>query len=335
MDLLILYGGILVASYFLASRLRKYGDKFGFLDKILNIVVFAIIFIMGLRMGANEEIISQLGTIGIQAVGITVFVVAGSIIFVSIARRLMGIDRYAHLKKAAAEEDENIETVEINTEVVDAEESEEEKGNTWGFTIGILLCVAAGMAIGYLLLPELVDDIDKFQAFSGDMIVVGLCSLLACIGFGMGLTGQIVRSLKAAGFRILLFPVAAIGGSVAFGALYGLISPLTVREAMAISVGFGWYTLAPSIISDAGYAVAGAVSFMHNVIRETLGIIIVPAAAKYLGYIECSSIPGVASMDVCLPIVEKSCNEETVVYSFSIGLLMVIMVPVLLPLILG
>ena len=119
------------------------------------------------------------------------------------------------------------------------------------------------------------------------------------------------------------------------GVLYGLLSPLTVGEAVAVSAGFGWYTLAPSMITEAGHAVAGAISFMHNVIRETLGIIIIPLAAQKIGYIEATAIPGVSAMDVCMPIVERSCNQETLVYSFCTGALMCIVVPLLVPLVIG
>ena len=74
---------------------------------------------------------------------------------------------------------------------------------------------------------------------------------------------------------------------------------------------------------------------MHNVIRETLGIIIIPLAAKKIGYIEATAIPGVAAMDICLPIVERSCRSETVVYSFCMGMMMSAAVPLLVPLIIG
>ena len=89
------------------------------------------------------------------------------------------------------------------------------------------------------------------------------------------------------------------------------------------------------MLTEAGFAVAGAVSFMHNVIRETLGIVLIPIAAKKIGYLECTSIPGVAAMDVCLSIVERSCRAETVVYSFCTGALMCVCVPVVVTLAIG
>ena len=111
--------------------------------------------------------------------------------------------------------------------------------------------------------------------------------------------------------------------------------PMTLREGLAISAGFGWYTLAPSVISGAGHAVAGAVSFLHNVLRETLGIILLPLAASKIGCIEAVTLPGTCAMDVCLPIVERSCSAETLPYSFTTGMAACLFSALLVPLIMG
>ena len=166
-------------------------------------------------------------------------------------------------------------------------------------------------------------------------MVAGLTVLLGIIGFNMGLTGEMAKHLKGIGLSVIVIPCLAITGSLIGGAVYGMISSLTVREGIAISAGFGWYTLAPGLITEAGHTVAGAVSFMHNVMRETLGIIGIPLFARYIGYLECTAVPGVAAMDVCLPIVEKSTRQETMVYSFVTGFFMCLSVPVIVPLMIG
>ena len=74
---------------------------------------------------------------------------------------------------------------------------------------------------------------------------------------------------------------------------------------------------------------------MHNVIREVSGIILIPVAAKKIGYLEAASIPGIAAMDVCVPIVARACRPDTVIYSFSIGLIMCVVTSVGVPLAMG
>ena len=336
MTLLLLYWGIMILCYLLAGRMAGFKDKFSFVSGALNVVIYILVFVMGLRMGANEEVTSSLGTIGLQSLFITVFTVAGSMLAVTVLRKILGLNRQGEpmgkecepekLVSGSAHEDENKEG---------AEQKLQQEGGAAKTTVLILLCVAIGMLMGYLAIPRIFTDNAAFQDMSGNLLIVGICILLGLVGFNLGLEGDVIKSLKSAGIRIILFPLAAIAGSLILGSLYGLVSPLTVREAAAVSAGFGWYTLAPSVIAEAGHAVAGAVSFMHNIIRETLGIIIIPLAAKKFGYIESTAIPGVAAMDICLPIVEKSCRAETVVYSLCMGMMMSAAVPLLVPLIIG
>ena len=200
---------------------------------------------------------------------------------------------------------------------------------------GVKELVLAGMLLGYFVIPEIFEDTDRFQEMSGDWLVAGICLLLGTVGFNLGLSGGIFEKFKGMGVSVIIIPVAAVAGSLICGTLYSFLSPMTMRECIAVSAGFGWYTMAPSVITEAGFAVAGAVSFMHNVIRETLGIVIIPLAAKKIGYLEAISIPGVAAMDVCLPIIEKSCRTETIVYSMCTGALMCVTVPIAVPLAIG
>ena len=159
--------------------------------------------------------------------------------------------------------------------------------------------------------------------------------MLGSVGFSMGLDGSIVRVLRGAGLGVVLVPIFSVIGSLLAGVVYSLLSPMTLREGLAISAGFGWYTMAPSVISGAGHAVAGAVSFLHNVLRETMGLIFLPLIASKIGYIEAVTIPGTASTDLCLPLVEKYCNPETMAYSFCTGMLMCLSCAALVPLIIG
>lgn len=324
MALLALYWGIMIACYAAASKLRAKADRFAFVEEFLNIVIYILVLIMGLRMGANREVTSNLDVIGLQAVGITIFVVGGSILFVFGARKLLGLNRQG-----------------IRNDITDEEKSggcgiqEEESAGGMKTTLIILAFVAAGMLLGYFVIPEIFEDTDRFQEMSGDWLVAGICLLLGTVGFNLGLSGGIFEKFKGMGVSVIIIPVAAVAGSLICGTLYSFLSPMTMRECIAVSAGFGWYTMAPSVITEAGFAVAGAVSFMHNVIRETLGIVIIPLAAKKIGYLEAISIPGVAAMDVCLPIIEKSCRTETIVYSMCTGALMCVTVPIAVPLAIG
>ena len=321
MAMLVLYWSIMIACYFLASRLRAHAAKFKFVDKLMSLSVYALVLLMGLRMGADEEVTSSLGSIGVQALLVTVLTAAGSMLGAFAVRKLLHIDRHACPAGAA----------------VDEKEAAHEKADVSGarMSLIILLMVVVGMLLGHLVIRRVCTDLSAFQACSGDWLVVWLCIMLGLIGFNMGLDGSITRILRGAGLGVILVPVFAVLGSLLAGAIYAAVSPMTLREGLAISAGFGWYTMAPSVIASAGHTMASAVSFLHNVLREMLGIILLPVIADKIGYIEAVTIPGTASGDVCLPIVEQACSSETVAYSFCTGLFMTACSAILVPIIMG
>ena len=181
------------------------------------------------------------------------------------------------------------------------------------------------------------EALSGFDAASGYGLIAFLCILLFCVGFDLGLSGTVISSIRKVGARAFAFPFAAVLGSLIAGSAAGIFFGFSIREGLAISAGFGWYTYAPTVIASAGseYMVASAVSFMHNVIREVAGIVLIPILAKKAGYIEVTGIPGVAAMDVCMPIVERSCRHDTVVYSFAVGLLMCVVTSTLVPIAMG
>ena len=161
--------------------------------------------------------------------------------------------------------------------------------------------------------------------------------LIAIIGFDLGLSGTVAANLKSVGLKVLAFPLAILAGTMLAGGGAAMAFGFSLKESIAICAGFGWYSYAPAIITAAGpqYAVAGAVAFLHNVMRETAGIIFIPLAARKLGYLEAISIPGIGTMDVCMPIVEQSCRQDTVVYGFVSGFLLCIFTSFSVPVLMG
>lgn len=328
MGLLLLYWSFMVAAYIIAAKNRHREEKLAFIQKLLMPVVYILCFIMGLRMGVNEQVTSNLGTIGLQSLIITIFAVGGSMVFITIVRKIMKMDKFGSLK--GSNEDGSSET--------ESKEKQKLSKSDIQSTCIILGLVVIGMLGGYFVIAGMIPQIlDEFDLISGHSLTVFLCCLLFCVGFDLGMQGTVISSIKAVGARALAFPFAAVAGSLIIGTAASMFFGFTMREGIAISAGFGWYTYAPTVIASAGseFMVTSAVSFMHNVIREVSGIVLIPILAKKIGYLEMTGIPGVAAMDVCMPIVERSCRHDTVVYSFAVGLLMCIVTSLLVPLAMG
>ncbi len=327
MILLLIYWTFLAAGYVIADRLRKTDVNFSWVQPALMWTIYTLCFIMGLRMGVNEDVTGNLGTIGVMALVIAIACIGGSMLAVFILRLLFGIDRYGNLK-GMEEEASSGNAMSENNESSAALKS----------TVIILILIVGGMILGALVLAKKFSNLlSVFDEISNIGLVVLLCVLLLLVGFEVGKSGTLISTLRRAGFRVLAFPIAAVLGTVVFGVAVCMLMGFTARVGAAICMGFGWYTYAPVVIAEAGnqFMVASAVAFMYNVIREVTGIVFIPVIAKKIGYIEATSVPGVAAMDICMPIVERSCRPDTVVYSFTMGAAMCLATSIGVPLLMG
>ena len=361
MYLLLIYWAFLAAGYFAGNRMKKAGRDAGAFGALMMLTVYGLCFCMGMRMGVNEQVTSNLGTIGLEALIITFACIAGSILAVFLLRKILGMDRFGELSRAKAGQTdagrmENIQTANGHQAPEPAKNIQTKTGQTGTSgipadgdgsgsagtdlrsTVILLSVVAAGMILGAFVLARRGEDfLGRFDSGSSLAMIILLCILMTLVGLDMGHSGTVIDSMRKAGLRILLFPLASMIGTMAFGICACLLFGFSPRESAAIPIGFGWYSYAPVVIAGAGsqYIVAGAVSFMHNVIREVTGIILIPAAAARIGYLEAATIPGIAAMDVCVPIVNRACGPDTVVYSFAIGAVMCAVTSVGVPLIMG
>ncbi len=330
---LILYLGITLLGFVLGSRFRERKNMFGWTSKVQLVALIILVLLMGMRMGSNEEVIANLSTIGLSALLMTAVILACSIAAIWLARHAMGIDRYGRLKASGGME---AAAGKSDSATEGAEEDAESTSGGSSTTVAIIASVAAGMAIGYLVIRKVfAGNMEQFDDMAGLGIKIGLCLLLIFIGLDLGLDGTVIDNFKKVGLRILVFPVVVMVGTLVGAAACSLFMELSLKECLAIGAGFGWYTLAPGIIMENGYVTASAVAFLHNVMRELFSIIFIPLAAKKIGYIETTGMPGAAAMDVCLPIVEKSTRSDIAVYSFVSGVILSTAVPILVPLIIG
>jgi uncharacterized membrane protein YbjE (DUF340 family) len=150
----------------------------------------------------------------------------------------------------------------------------------------------------------------------------------------LGREGTIFENFKKAGWRVMIFPFVIMAGSLLGVVISSLFLPLSVQDALCIGSGFGWYSLAPIMLTEYSVEIS-AISFMHNVMRELCAILFIPVVAKRIGYIECISLAGAAAMDVGLPIVERSTRGDIAAYSFISGVVLSAAVPIMVGFMMG
>ena len=309
-----IYVALVAAGILLGGR-QLWGARTSFwLGKLQLVSLLALIVALGIRLGADEQVMSSLGQIGLASLTVTLFSMAGSLIAVTLLRRfVLRLDRFARDGGTAAEEASGSGT--------------EEKADN-SLTKWIVLAVAAGMGVGYFVFSG------RSTAWCGRVIDVGLYLLLFLVGFDMGQQGNVLRDIRNAGFRVLLVPFTAAAGTLVFAFAAGFLLPLRLKETVAVSAGFGWYSLAPTLLEPYSLTVS-AIAFLSNVLREIFSIVAIPFIARSVGYLECVALPGAAAMDTVLPVIVGATHERVTVYAFISGLILSFLVPVLVPIIIS
>ena len=191
-------------------------------------------------------------------------------------------------------------------------------------TFKIILAVILGTVAGFFV-PE------NWYGATDILLTIGLCLLLFFVGIDIGKNKNVLKDIKKTGIMFFLVPIGVVIGSLlgAIGVGYLLGYPL--NESGAIGSGLGWYTLSSIIIAPYSSELS-VLAFLTNVVREIFAIALIPVVAKYIGYVESISTAGATAMDTTLPIISRNTNSETAILSFSTGLILSILVPILVPL---
>lgn len=93
MGLLLLYLGLAFVGYLVGNRLMPKGRNYKWIAKVQMVAVAILIFTMGARIGADKEIVSGLGEIGMIALILTVAAITGSVVMVFILRKFLKTDK--------------------------------------------------------------------------------------------------------------------------------------------------------------------------------------------------------------------------------------------------
>lgn len=98
-----LYLGVIALGALVGSRRAVRGKELTWLGRLQTVVLILLIFTLGVEIGADEQVVASLGSIGLSALVITLFVLAGSVLAVLLIRKCMGLDRQGR-SAAPAEE---------------------------------------------------------------------------------------------------------------------------------------------------------------------------------------------------------------------------------------
>ncbi len=161
---------------------------------------------------------------------------------------------------------------------------------------------------------------------SEQLFTVALIALLFIFGLSFAVDKDAVQKMKRAGLRIIAFPLLVALGSLVGGFVAGIVLQINLSGSMAVSSGYGWYTLSGPMMGQILGSRWGTLGFTANFFRELITIVTIPLMIRLDKHAPVASGGG-TTMDTTLGIIVRYCGKETIILAFSNGLILSIIAP--------
>jgi len=195
-------------------------------------------------------------------------------------------------------------------------------------SLTILFCFIVGVLAGLFAdLPAWVTE--------SDLTLWVLYALIFFVGIGIGGDATTFSVLKKSNVRIFLIPAAIIVGSLAGAAGASLfLADVSVKDAMAIGSGLGYYSLSSIYITEMRGEVLGTIALLSNILREIFTLLAAPLLVAWFGKTAPIASAGATAMDTTLPIITMNSGKDMAILALFSGVVLTIAVPILVTFIL-
>lgn len=150
-----------------------------------------------------------------------------------------------------------------------------------------------------------------------------LYALLLLIGLDLA---QVAISRSWLAPRVLQIPLRVILGSLLAGVLLSFITGERLAVSLALSSGFGWFSLSGALAGQQLGDIYGSVALLNDLMRELIGLIVVFTCGRNFAS-SSVGVCGATAMDTTLPFVRKACDYEYVPMAIISGLILTIAAP--------
>lgn len=187
----------------------------------------------------------------------------------------------------------------------------------------ILSFFALGLLLGvFRMLPQ--------QWVDSSITFYVLCLLMFSVGLSLGHDKDTVRKFRSLSPRLLLLPAMTVLGTfLGVTAVSVLIKGRTFSELLAVSSGFGYYSLSSVLITQYKGVELGAIALLANIIREVITLLFAPWMVRFFGPLAPVSAGGATTMDTTFPVIIKNSGKEFSILSIYHGFITDLSVPFL------
>ena len=291
-SLLIILVPMLIG-YAFKIKNTKILQQFG---KITMLLLYMILFIMGVSLGQLDNLAQQLPQIGVYALTFIVFIQGLTFLGLFIYDKLSPLPLTKTTEKMPSRWRIVLDSLKLCLVVI------------VGFFIGL-------WGKGWVNLP-----------FGSSTYV--LVVLIFCVGIQLRNNGISIRAVffnrRGMITGVIFVLTSLLGGIIGAQALN-----VPIVQGLAVSSGLGWYSLSSVTLNNAWGPIWGSIAFFNDLSRELISLFIVPLFMQQyrstaIGY------TGATAIDCTLPIIQKAGGVEVLPLAFSFGFITNIAPPVLL-----
>ena len=150
------------------------------------------------------------------------------------------------------------------------------------------------------------------------------------VGLSVGHDKESVKKFRSLSPRLLLLPVMTVVGTfLGVIAVSVLIKGRSLSELLAVSSGFGYYSLSSVLITQYKGVELGTIALLANIIREVFTLLLAPWMVRHFGKLAPISAGGATTMDTTMPVIIRNSGKEYSVLSIYHGFVTDLSVPFL------
>lgn len=266
-------------------------------ERGLNYLVFVILVVIGIELGLVENLTEQLGNIALYLAVLMTLNIGSGLLALAI------FDKISPCQYRSQDNQGTQPNVSIHGSLVQ------------------IVCLVVGFVIAKFL-PATMHPPENTTT----VLLMFLLFLvgISLKGSGVGLKQALLNK------RGLYISVIFMGVTLLSGVVFALMfEGVPVSQGLALSAGFGWYSLSGTMMTDAYGAVWGSVALLNDLGREVLALIFIPLVMRYSSS-SAIGLGGVTSLDFTLPTLTQAGGTAIIPLVISFGFITNLLSPILM-----
>ncbi len=287
---------LILLPMFIGFAIRLPKPYLRFADRLLNALVYVILLLIGMGLAHMGGLLRQLGNIALYTSVLSILLILCNL------SALMLLDKLLPWQGKIVQESECA-------------------SHSFGGSLGQIIVVGLGILLG-LWLPESI--LPSERAATAALMLLVFVVGLQLRGNGIPLKTVL---LNTRGMQIcIVFVFSSLLAGMLFAACFNDVS---WSKGLALSSGYGWYSLSGIMMTKAYGADWGSVALFNDLLREFFALTFVPVLMRRSSA-AAVGIGGATSLDFTLPLIRRSGGLAAVTVAISFGFITNLLAPLLM-----